>query len=686
MYRYKWGCSRQNRARCGGPAPAEPVGSGTATPSHRPAQPAAGDAERRGPAALVDAALAVFSVVQLWPFLAAFHQSADDNFWQYAVLSLWDAPTELLKQVHGYAVEQGRVGLYPGMALVLLGTVLQEFAAGRLIAVAAMGVVTFGFALLLARWTGVPLTRPALLVAFCTMPMVAHHLPPNAYPLLVTLPLLGLVAAHLRLAGGIPARTGGRLALGAAMAALCFVMEYAVVEGAALAVLAIAMAKPGRRASAFRFHAPVIVGTLVAYSAFRLGFSSRYDGNQFSPAPLADIASLQLRHLVGGTVFPYLPRPPAGGWDVVLSAIPLVLGIWLGWRLLPALWTAPQARRGAVLALAASLLWMWANTLPHALTAKYRVWCGMGECTYMDSRTAALGIGVAAAAVLALLGSFAGPRGRFAMRLGCAGVAGVLGASAFLHNRVSGRQMAVQERAFAVLRSGACGTGGAPDEDAVFLAALGRTVRWHKPPSVVPPPAVYLAAYRAGLGRLGIACEAMPFQPYPRQAEILGGPPPEAVLDWSLGPSGILVVNGLPGSVGAVLELAAYAPAGRADQRVVVRAGGRPACRLRLGAAPQRFHVAWSENGGDRSLVVLLETPDAVSPTEAGVGDDGLARGVHLAGVAPIWPGAPSAAGTSLLDCGPDAVPGYVASWDGGPEPAEADPASRLARSGGSDE
>jgi len=680
MARHKWDRSDRVRAGSGAAAPTDQVRIETAIPSLGHAQPSAGGVARRGSVAPVDVALAVFSLFQLWPFLAAFHQSADDNFWQYAALSLRDAPTELLKQVHGYAMEQGRVGLYPGMVLVLLGTVLQEFAVGRLIAVAAMGAVTLGFSRLLARWTGVPLTRPALLVSFCTMPMVAHHLPPNAYPLLVTLPLLGLLAAHLRLARAIPARSGGRLAVGAAMAAMCLIMEYAVVEGAVLAVLAVAMAKPGLRASALRFHAPVVAGTLVAYLAFRLGFSSRYDGNQFSLAPLADIASLQLRHLFGGTVFPYLPRPPSGGRDLVLSTVPLVLGTWLGWRLLPALWNT--TRRGAALALAACLLWMWANTLPHALTAKYRFWCGMGECTYMDSRVAALGVGVAAAAVLTLLGSFAGPRRRLAMRLGCAGLAGMLGALAFLHNRISGREMAAQERAFGILRASACGAEGAPAEDAALLAALGRTIRWHKVPANVPPPATYLAAYRDGLGRLGVACGPVAFQPNPRQAEILGGPPPEAVLDWSLGPSGILVINGLPGSVGAMLDLAAYAPAGRADQRVVVRAGSGQACRLRLGAAPQRFHVAWAADGSDRNLVVLLETPDAVSPTEAGVGDDGLARGVHLVGVAPIWPGAPAAAGNSLFGCGRDAVSDHIASSNGLPEAAAADPTPRFARVG----
>ena len=163
-------------------------------------------------AALPDAALLLLALIQLWPFLSAFHQSADDNFWQFAVLTTLDRPAALFEEVRKLAEQQGRVGVFPAMPLVMAGSLMAEYAWGRVLAVGIFGALLLAFCHLAARRFRLPLTRPALLLALCLTPMAEHHLPPNAFPLLITLPLLGLFALHLPLAGRAGLRPAGWVA------------------------------------------------------------------------------------------------------------------------------------------------------------------------------------------------------------------------------------------------------------------------------------------------------------------------------------------------------------------------------------------------------------------------------------------------------------------------------------------
>ena len=62
---------------------------------------------------LPDLVLLAFVAIQLLPFLSAFHQTADDNFWQYVTLTELDSPWELTTRLTRIAEDQGRVGMYP---------------------------------------------------------------------------------------------------------------------------------------------------------------------------------------------------------------------------------------------------------------------------------------------------------------------------------------------------------------------------------------------------------------------------------------------------------------------------------------------------------------------------------------------------------------------------------------------
>ncbi|MCR0983585.1 hypothetical protein [Roseomonas populi] len=599
--------------------------------------------------ALPDAALLLLALLQLWPFLSAFHQSADDNFWHFAVLSTLDRPSVLFDEVRKLAEAQGRVGIFPAMPLVMAGAAMAEYAWGRLLAVGIFGALLLAFCHLAARRFRLPLTRPALLLTLCLTPMVGHHMPPNAFPLLITLPLLGLFGLHLSLAGPAGLRPAGWVAAVLALAAAMLVLEYALVAGFALAILAVVTARPAERFRAARLHGTALALSAGLYLGYRLAFPSHYAGNELGHPSLLDVVRLQAQHVANGTVLPYLPRLSLGRVDLAAAALAGLLGAALGARLLPGLALALRPRP-ALGILACCAGWAFVNTLPHALTPKYQAWCRAGDCAYVDSRVAALAAGLAAAVALAALIHLAARQvlAARACTLAVAGLVGVSAALALLHNRASARDMAERERAFAVLREAACEPDTSWVTNPAVLQSLGQTIRWHLPPAEVPPAQAYLRTYAEGLGRLGLACRPLPFAPRPWPLEFPGWSPPERIGRWSLGGAAVLRLAGGAGAAGMVLSLAAYVPPGREAQRVVARTGPGPGCTFELSKAPREVFVPLRATG---TTTLVLETPEAVSPSAAGDSEDPRRLGVFFAAARTPYAGEAPGGAIDLRRC-----------------------------------
>lgn len=617
---------------------------------------------------LPDLMLLAFVAIQLLPFLSAFHQAADDNFWQYVTLTELDSPWDLAARLARIAEDQGRIGMYPAMPLVLLGTMLPEYAWGRLLVVLCFGLTLLAFCHLFARRFRLPLTRAALLLTACILPMAAHHLPPNAYPLMLTLPLLALLAIHLRLARAGELSVPAALAAGLGLFAVTMLLEYALVEGFGLALLAL-MAARARRGREIRVHGAALLASAAVHFGYRLAFPSHYPGTIAEALPLADILRLQLLHTVNGTVFPHLTLTIPAPEDLAPALLLLAMGAWLAAHLLPALATRLDARL-AVWVLLACLAWAWLNTLPHAFTQKYQAWCRNGDCTYVDSRLSALSLGIAAAIGLALLLQAVarhGPaRARWAT-LFCAACLGLLGSATFLHNRASARVMAEKEGAFDLLRESACRMPDRMGHDPLVLQALSRAVLWPADPGGASR-ATYLATYRDALPRLGLACQPIAFRPTPQRAELLGWSFRERGGRWSLGESAVMRVPVRPDTLGAILTLSAYVPPGGAPQRITIRDAGGRACRLSLEFTKvQRVFLPWRDAAPGSMLTLLLETPDAVSPRQAGASEDGRVLGVFLSGVKPV-PAAPGRGrgGDGTGGAGTDAALDLGRCMDGG--------------------
>lgn len=590
---------------------------------------------------LPDLVLLAFVAIQLLPFLSAFHQTADDNFWQYVTLTELDSPWELTTRLTRIAEDQGRVGMYPAMPLVLLGTMLPEFAWGRLLVVLCFGLTLLCFCHLFARRFRLPLTRAALLLTVCTLPMAAHHLPPNAYPLMLTLPLLALLAIHLRLARVAQLSAPAALAAGLGLFAATMLLEYALLEGLGLALLAL-IASRARRSREMWIQGAALLASAAVHFGYRMVFPSHYPGTIAEALPLADILRLQFLHTVNGTVFPHLTIPFPAPEDIAPAILLLAMEAWLAARLLPAL--AARLDNGlAVRVLLACLAWAWLNTLAHAFTQKYQSWCRNGDCTYVDSRLSALSLGIAAAIGLALLLRGAARHGSVRARravLTCALGLGLLGSATFLHNRASARLMAEKEGAFDLLRESACQVPDRMGHDPLVLQALSRTVLWPTDPGGASS-STYLTTYRDALPRLGLACQPLSFRPTPRRAEFLGWSPRERGGRWSLAGSAVLRLPVRPDTRGAILTLSAYVPPGGAPQRVTIRDAGGRACRMSLEfTRAQRVFLPWRDAAPGSMVTLLLETPDATSPRQAGASEDSRVLGVFLSGVKPV-PAAP---------------------------------------------
>ncbi|MFT8246334.1 hypothetical protein [Roseomonas sp. BN140053] len=594
--------------------------------------------------------LLLFAGLQLWPFLRAFHQSADENFFQFLILSALDRPQDLLVQIGRVAEQQGRIGIFLAMPLELLGAMLPEYGWGRLLVVGCFGLLLLAFCRLLAQLFGAPLAQAALLLCCCTTPLAAHHLAPNAYPLLILLPLLGLVAVHLWLAGAAASHRG-RVAAGLLLVVLTLVLEYAFVAGLSLAALAVCTARRDRRGRELRLHGSALAASAAIYLGYRAAFPSGYAGNTAGVPALLDVPELQWLHAVNGTVFPRLLPGPATAADLVLAMAAFAAATWLAWRLLPALarQLRPRAAGGVVLF---CLGWAWLNTLPHALTAKYQAWCRIGgDCTYVDSRIAALGVGAALAVGLALLLRALQRCGLHSRvpALFCAGAVGLLGAATCLHNRAAARDMAGRELAFAVIRDATCRADGGLARDPAALRVLGRTILWHQPPMEMPPVESFLALYRDTLPRLRLDCRPIPFAPAAATG-FLGWALPEAAGRWSLGSGAMLVLGGEAATAGSVLRVAAYVPPGGAPQRVTLRKGDGVVCSFFLDEVPRDLVLPGdADPAGRRAL--SLETPDAISPSAAGHSADLRELGVFLSSLRALQPGEAVPGGLDLRRC-----------------------------------
>ncbi|WP_157928880.1 hypothetical protein [Pararhizobium haloflavum] len=346
----------------------------------------------------------VLSVLQGYLFTVGYRLTADD------VMSLkhgMDGWPEVWASMQRAATDQGRIGGYVLMPLVIYGAYFADSFAFRVLYVALF----FGVFLLIAFWLQILARRAVaalfflLLVAFSVLDY--QHLSPTSYPLQNTVPFLAvagirLALVHMRSRSPQPGISMGEAVLCMLFALAMLPTEYAFLLGTAMLGCEYAGALVRGRAALSltlrnrRFWLDVgsVLASLAIYLGWRLAHPSSYVGNMLADATALPKAGVTMAgHMFGLHLLPYtafaLDWPTVDDERLLLSvAVAALTGIavYTGRSVLASL---PRPGWLAALSLAAAAY----VVLPPSLTIMQQEWCSQSQyCVFLDSRTAFIGI------------------------------------------------------------------------------------------------------------------------------------------------------------------------------------------------------------------------------------------------------------------------------------------------------
>lgn len=397
-------------------------------------------------------------LVSMLPYLAGYRLSGDDIWFLLVAI---DAQASVADNALRIAIDQGRIGQLLMLPLNVLGAYLSGGLVWRVVFV-ALYVLQL---LLFAVFVGEILRRDVRVFLFVLLvglhPLAFAFMPPNAYPLQNTVPLIVILAARIVIVRTRERRLArpATVALAQAVFALgMFVSEFAVAFGTALLLaeyfsrIDALRREEGRTAGeAFRAaFAPrhmladgaAVLAVLLPYGLFRWWHPGSYEGN--SAAGIAHplwIAGTIVGHVRDGTAFPRLggglSAAGAADWSIALAA-----GALTAVCLYRAAGGLMRLRAPVATGVAALLLAAWV-TLPVAVSTKYQAACmERGACAYLDSRISYLAVTVAVACAVAF--ACRHPLGRASVRQAlaiCCVLLGVMAALTAIYNAGKARDM-----------------------------------------------------------------------------------------------------------------------------------------------------------------------------------------------------------------------------------------------------
>lgn len=404
-------------------------------------------------------------VMQALLFTTGYRLSADDVALHHIVLQ---GVGEVVDHTLTIASEHGRIGNYVMLPLNAVGTHFSDFPLFRVVPV----VLHFWAIYLAAVFVSAVLAKNLRLFLFLLIvvlhPLDYQHMPPNAYALQNSVPIILVFLARIRLwrlrqAGSEPEM----LRLLPYYALFCLAMlvnEYAIITGAAL-LLAEHVAVLGRRigdnggfamalartlgSRRLWMDAFAIGATLAIYLAFRVFNASIYEGNTLDGLHrVQETWATLFMHVASGTTLPRLLQLfSEGEW---LAAPPAVIRTaWVvGGLTFLAFLTAskPNLRlRETVPLTLVCLVAAIAVTLPLAASVKFQDWCLVDEtCAYLDSRISVYALGaVLTALLLTMLPAERSGAPRLAASVALSGVLAVVSALTYLTNWHVHRNMEV---------------------------------------------------------------------------------------------------------------------------------------------------------------------------------------------------------------------------------------------------
>lgn len=355
-------------------------------------------------------------------FNFGFRATADQRSYAEAGFNLpW---TEWLAWSFGPAASQGRIGyIAVGFLEAWGGYVGDMWFFPALCLAIFFGIVAafFGWVQMVGHQK-VAVALCALYVAL--LPLGLHHWLPNAYPMHFLLLALGLAARLLFLRiepkthwlGLVPLAL--LIFLGALSYELCLALT--AVMTAAEAALWSGSRNAGAYPSAryVRWQVAIVALAIVAYTAFRFAHPSTYGGNQLPTGNwLRALQSVGLHIQYALATSHWFPGGTGGDISVdrIIRAIVVGLAIAVAIaRLEPPRFSPFWLVVGAAV--------IAATVVPIAANEKYVGWClDQGDCSYLDSRFALLGIATVVLFALSGLLKWRPARFVFALLIGFVG-------------------------------------------------------------------------------------------------------------------------------------------------------------------------------------------------------------------------------------------------------------------------
>ena len=604
---------------------------------------------------------ALFAVTQGRFFLDGYRLTGDDVLFENVVLH-----GESFHYIVQTALQQGRIGAFVLMPLLLLGSHYSDYLLFRIAYVLLWYVDMLLFSIWVARIAQARLALPVFLALVAIQPMIGYHMPPVGYPLELGLPLLVMLATRLAFSPEHPAAQGSRGPAAQSGIYVVYVLyllavissEYMMIIGTVLLTAEICAGRPAPRfpqlrmlAGRYRRDIAILALAYFAYAWFRQSQSTHYDGTTMDGMGHGDdLLRTFALHLTSATWLPFLDRSTLGSavWPGALLAAALcatsLLSYWRSSRMV----SQPPARN-KWLSSGILLLGIVAITLPVVAARKQQIWCVVDHnCSYLDSRIslffmlAAIGL-----ALVSLCRSGSTRDLLYGLALPSLALCSVLGYAVNAH-QVQGMKTAAA--AWTRARTIACAGSGItaaqasqyidPDDYVPMHAAMNRAAFWHD--------------YMARLASEGRCSGELPARPPFRISAMdpdavypvhLGGPGlhylgsgwshAEASGVWSDGTPALVVARLAPSPVPLklVLTLQAYAPAAGLPQEVAIEVNGSPVGHWKVAAdmafpyevdIPDRL----AKTGGQITARIDIKAP--VSPLQRHQSTDARQLGVRL--------------------------------------------------------
>ena len=599
----------------------------------------------------------------LWLFTSGYRMSADDVVF---VGTYMDGNAAMAAAAEGDARRQGRIGMYLARPLNSIAAYHAGSLPFRLFCV----VLYFGIFLLLADFLSRLVRSDARLAFFIALvamnPLAFEHMPPAAYPLQNTLPLVLMLACRVAMMALTPAmRPSVRLGVRATATVvllLCMLeSEYAVVFGVSLLLVEYGMRmlgpaherRPPGVVTVLWDAAPVVLA-LATYLVFRALNPSQYAGNSLDGlANAGRFAETVVSRLATGTIFEQsrmmaLSLP----WHVV--GIAALVGLLSGLVFHHSLGRVQLHRAGllCVLCMAAALLVI----TPVSASAKYQAWClDSNACGFLDSRIAYLWLVAAAVALLFFVqGRLPRKWRRGSLWLASVCLALVSGYT-FAYNWRQSLSMAEITSAWDRARAIACLPERIPASDAELARLIDpdHLIAFH---STVEPGAYWrkyvvwggrhfgcptrhdlrVLEYTETLGRsyrIGIGDEVDLSVPG-NTRYLVRGWAPESWGAWSIGTAAVVgIAPEGSGPMELEMKLVRHDPRGNAGP-VSIRFDGVAVAELQVVPEPREYRVLLPPTAGRTPAegfhALEFHIADPVSPRQAGTGDDPRELGVGL--------------------------------------------------------